>query len=78
MCAFSHYTLSVSLVPVTSEHEESPEPGEFLDARQFEVREGDEAEGGPEEGLWRLEEIGEPPPHDASVALLHQVGESAR
>ena len=51
MCAFSHYTLSVSLVPVTSEHEESPEPGEFLDARQFEVREGDEAEGGPEEGL---------------------------
>jgi hypothetical protein len=52
-------------------------PGELLDARQLEVGEGDEAEGGPEEGLGRLEEVGEPTPDEARVALVLQILEYA-
>ena len=54
---------------VGPEHEQGPEPGELLDARQLKVGEVDEAEGRPEQGLRRLEEVGEAAPDDARVAL---------
>lgn len=43
---------------VGPEHEHAPEPGENLDALEFEALEVDQAENRPEEGLYGLEEAG--------------------
>ena len=47
---------------VDPEHQLGPELGELLDASELEVRQANEAEGAPEEGLQGLEQVGEPFP----------------
>ena len=55
---------------VGPEHQQRPEPREVLHTRQLEVLEADEAEHRPEEGLQRLEEVGEAAPDEAGRVLV--------
>ena len=48
-------------------------PGKLFDTRELEVGQRHEAKRGPEEGLGGLEEVGEPPPDEASVALVLEI-----
>ena len=63
---------------VATKHEQCPEPRELLDARELELRERDESEGGPEQRLRCLEEIGEAAPNEARVAVVLRVGQPSR